>query len=173
MEKIVNLFKDEARTSQLYGIDTGATPLSIPNGSGIVPVLGIRLNSAFLDSKLAVIAYTTLSTTNDDYRYLWLMNPTLDVAPTWITPNLNPLNPGTISDVFIGDGTQRISAGNEGIKLVSGYESRRSSELNQYSDRERNVGNKGGTIANELFLCVTELTGTFDCYASLMRDEIM
>jgi hypothetical protein len=156
----------------LYAIDTGSSPLSIDNNAGIVPVLGVRLNAARQDSRLSITSYTTLSIDNDDYQYLWLLNPTLDTPPTWIEPGSNPLNLGTVADVFIGDGSQRISPGNEGIKLVSGYESRRSSELNNYTGRERTLGVSGG-VSNELFLCVVELTGTFDFFASMMRDELL
>jgi hypothetical protein len=171
MKKIINLSKNESRGSQLYAIDTGVSPLSITNNSGIVPVLGIRLNAARHSSRLSVTSYTVMTTGNDEYLYLWLLNPTLDTPPTWIEPGSNALNPGTVADVFIGDGTQRISGGNEGVKVVSGYETRRSSELNNYTGRERTIGISGG-VSNELFLCVVELTGTFDFYASLMRDEL-
>ena len=156
----------------MYSIDTGEVALAIPNNSGIVPLLGLRLNSSFLESKLSITAFTLLSGTTDEFRYLWLLNPTLENPPTWIEPASNALNPGTISDVFIGDGTQRISGGNEGAKLVSGFESRRSSELNDYSGKERSVGISGG-FSNELFLCIQEMTGNMTISASLMRDEIM
>lgn len=172
MKKIINLSKAEQRSSQLYAIDTGNAPLSISNNSGIVPVLGVRLNAARHDSKLSIASYSVMSGDQNEFKYLWLLNPTLDTPPTWIEPGSNALNPGTISDVFIGDGSQRISAGNEGVKLVSAYESRRSSELNNYTGRERTLGVSGG-VSNELFLCVVELTGTFDFYASLMRDELL
>ncbi len=172
MKKIINLSKAEARTAQLYSIDTGEVPVLIQNASGIVPVLGVRLNSARQDSKLSITSYSVMSQTNDEFKYLWLLNPTLDTPPTWIEPGSNALNPGTVSDVFIGDGSQRISAGNEGVKLVSAYESRRSSELNNYTGKERTLGVSGG-VSNELFLCVVELTGVFSLYASLMRDELL
>ena len=173
MKKIINLDKQEARSAQLYAIDTGTDWITIPNNSGIVPLLGIRLNAARHESKLSVTAFTTLSVTNDEYNYLWLLNPTFEGAPpVWLDASANVLNPGTVADVFIGDGTQRVDENNQGAKLVSGYESRRSAELNNYTGDERTIGISGG-VSNELFLCVREINNAFDIFASLMRDEIL
>lgn len=173
MKKIINLSKKEPSGAQLYAIDTGTSSISINPTAGIVPILGVRLNSARQDSKLSIASYTTITNAaNDDYQYLFLLNPVLDVAPTWIEPISNALNPGTVSDVFIGDGSQRISAGNEGVKLVSAYESVRSSELNNYTGKERTIGVSGG-VSNELFLCISSLGGTIEVYGSLMRDELL
>ena len=172
MRKIINLAKAEKSSSQLYAIDTGTDPIVIPNNSYIVPVLGVRLNAARHESKLSITSYTTLASSNDEYSYVWLLNPTLDTPPTWIEPGSNPQNLGTVSDVFIGDGSQRISPGNEGIKLVSGYESRRSAEMNNYTGRERTLGVSGG-VSNELFLCIRETNNALDIFASMMRDELL
>jgi len=172
MRKIINLAKAESRSSQLYAIDTGTDPILIQNNSGIVPLLGVRLNANSQDSKLSITSFTTLAVTNDEYSYVWLLNPTLDTPPTWTPPGSNPQNLGTVSDVFIGDGSQRISPGNEGIKLVSGYEARRSAELNNYTGHQRTLGVSGG-VSNELFLCIREINNDLGVFASIMRDELL
>jgi len=171
MKKTVDLSKTEPREAQLYALDTGTAPIIIPNNSGIVPILGIRLNASFQDAKLAVSSYTTLAVSNDEYSYIWLLNPTLDTPPIWTPPTLNPQNAGTVCDVFVGDGSQRISPGNEGVKLVSGYESRRSAEMNNYTQRTRSLGSMGG-VSNELFLCIREVNNALTVFASIMRDEL-
>lgn len=87
-------------------IDTGITNVAAATGGTSYALIGIRLNSSYLDSSVDILNAEVLMTSAGVFHWELLLNPTIAAGtPSWV-PEAN----GAL-DAFIGDGTITVTGG--------------------------------------------------------------
>lgn len=119
-------------------------------------VYSSRLKQTHLDVTVSILDYETLFTTNDNFVYTVLMNPTFSVAPTYTDISNSALQ------IASGNGSITVSGG---TILRSGV----GSQQQVISARQTNVLRLGSTIAgvaDEIVYAVRPLTSNARAYAT-------
>lgn len=67
----------------LHEIDNGVTEVTATTGGTTYALLGIRLNSGYLDSTIDLAKASVLMTSAGAFHWEIILNPTIDGSPTW------------------------------------------------------------------------------------------
>lgn len=94
-------------------IDTGVTAITATTAGTSYALIGIRLNSSYLDASVEILKAEILMTTAGAFHWELLLNPTISAG----TPSWSQFQSSSL-DSFIGDGTITVTGG---TSLGGGY----------------------------------------------------
>lgn len=143
--------------------DSGNSDIALALANTRYAPMGMRLDSTkLMQSFVEPIDISILSTSNDNYRWELVLNPTFAAAPTYssvtnsaVETYTNAAAPTTITGGYV---------------LASGY-ALKSQAINVNPEILRKLGVSINGTADQLVLAITPLSAAMTCFASITRKE--
>lgn len=150
----------------LRGFSNQDTLINANTSGTIYALCGIRLKSTALDAAIDLVSASVLSATNDNFEWMFILNPTVSTGITF--------SDETNSGVQTGPG----NAGNPSTSTVTGgtilftaYGAASTSIISDQKNAVRLGSAIDGTV-DEIYLCVRPLAANADYYGSITWREL-
>jgi len=152
---------------QTRSIDRATTSYATGNNTSIHPLISFRLRSGWLGSTVNTVNASIICTTNADFRWLMLINPTVAGvdAAVWTT-----LTDSAIEYDVTRNNTNTLTAGTQ---IVSGYGNKASDIVTPTTTSTLKPGATIAGVADEFVLAVQNLSANNETYyAALTIQEL-
>lgn len=150
----------------LHHLSTGDTQLDANASGALYAMLGLRLRSSHLSLTALIENISVLASTNDNFEYLLLFNPTVNGTFTYSDYDDSGMQ------AAIGATANTIDPGNEGVVVEGRWVSSNSAESTAVPNARRLGAAIDGT-PDELVVAVRPLSVNLDVYGSITWRELL
>jgi hypothetical protein len=157
----------EQATGPLRYASNDTTAINANSAGTIYVLVGMRLKSTHLDTTVVQVGVSTLATsTNDNYEWLLILNPTVANAITFSDQTnsgvqTGPGNAGNPSNSTVTGGT-----------ILAGGYTTSGSGLQAITDNAIRIGSAIDGTPDELYLCVRPITSNIDVVGGITWREL-
>jgi len=148
-------------TGIIRGVSTEDNVIDANTAGQVYAALGIRLKSTHLDNIVQLEKFSVIATTNDDFEWLILLNPTVAGTFTYSAQTNSAV------ETAVGATANTVTGG---IVMSCGY-GKAGSVITDIVDSLYYLGSTIDGTRDEMVLCVRSLSSNGDFYASLVWKE--